>query len=36
MVEIAFVIWGAGVAMLVWILWRLRTALKQEATSEQA
>jgi hypothetical protein len=32
-VKIAFVIWGAAIAVLAWFLWRLRAVLQQRATS---
>ena len=35
-VKIAFVIWGAAIAVLAWILWRLRAVLQQQATSPPA
>jgi len=32
-VKIAFVIWGAAIAVLAWFLWRLRAVLQQRAPS---
>jgi hypothetical protein len=33
-VKIAFTIWGVVTAVLVWVLWRLRTVIRQRATSQ--
>ena len=35
-VKIAFVIWGAAIAVLAWFLWRLRAVLQQRAPSPPA
>jgi hypothetical protein len=35
-VKVAFVVWGAAIATLAWVLWRLRTAIEKQCRSAQA